>query len=436
VYILCGNYLQKTGGKQMEKSKVAVEKNDSASLLLVAVIFILATVIALTQHIPIVKVMNGYPYNVIVILIIMEFYTNLIVSTGIMQYFATKLATNSKGNKRRIMVLFGSMMFIISPFINNITSVMIILPVIFVLLKAIDIDRKFIYTFFAMILAVSNTGGASSPIGDFPAIVIMTSGISTFMDYLFRAMPLFVLTSIALITYWTLSIKKDTSKPNQEFAVQLLHSQYKYILVDTKTLIPLCIIFFFMFVAWSFVPPDIIPPEIVAVLGYVIATVICTQRGKNVNQTINFKAILTIASFLFLASVIGATGILVQMAEYLQGNISDPRLLLLAIMVITSIVSGLFSAGPASAAMMPIIINLSNTSLAAQSHWVAIAYASAICAGSSLFLWSATAGFILSGKIATADLGYKWGIGAYLRYGLINYLIQMTIAIIAIAIIV
>ncbi len=110
-------------------------------------------------------------------------------------------------------------------------------------------------------------------------------------------------------------------------------------------------------------------------------------------------------------------------------------------MLITSLISGLVSAGPAAAAMMPIIINLCNTSLSGQSEWVAIAYAASICAGSSLFLWSATAGFILSGKIDSAELEsngskYSWEIKQYFRYGLLNYTVQMIIAVVWIMLVV
>lgn len=87
-----------------------------------------------------------------------------------------------------------------------------------------------------------------------------------------------------------------------------------------------------------------------------------------------------------------------------QSNIHSPKLLVMAIMMITLLVAGVFSAGPAAAAMMPVIIELCNGPLAAQSDWIAVAYAAAICAGSSLFMWSATAGFILSGKVNAARI--------------------------------
>jgi len=409
-------------------------KKDSA-LLLVAGIFILAIIIAIVQDVSIADVMRNYQYNILVIVIMMEFYSNLIVETGIMDSLAAKLAIKSRGNIRKIMILFGSMLFLVGTVINNISAMLIILPIIFVLLKAIKIDSKFVCIFFAMLIAVSNTGGASSPIGNFPSVIIMTSGITTFFDYLIRAMPVLGLTTAVLIAFWTLMIKQDKSDTNQEFAVQLLHSQYKHKRVDYGTLIPLCLILAVMLFVWSFVSPSIIPIEMVAVLGYVIAAVVCAIRGVKVDQTTNFKALLPIASFLFLAAVVSATGILVQIADSLQVNIADPRLLLLVMMFITSIASGLFGSGPAAAAIMPIMITWSNTHFAAQTHWLAVVYGAAICAGSSLFLWSASAGFVLSGRVDAAEIGHKWGIGSYLKYGVVNYVIQMAITVALILII-
>ena len=66
------------------------------------------------------------------------------------------------------------------------------------------------------------------------------------------------------------------------------------------------------------------------------------------------------------------------------------------------------------------------------------AYAAAICSGSSLFMWSATAGFILSDKVNHAKIknergeNSRWGILQYLKYGLQNYAIQLGIAVICI----
>lgn len=414
----------------------------SASLILIAAMFVVGSVISIVFSIPVKSIMKSYSYDVLVILITMELFTNLIAETGIMQLIAIKIAELSKGKKRLCLMLFGGMMFLISSCLNNITAVMMILPIVFVLLKTLEVDRKYVCVFFAAILALSNTGGAASPVGDFPAIVIMTSGITSFLAYLTHAFPLFALTSVALIFVWGMRVKKEKDDGAiRSLAVSNLKSQYKNIRVRFDVLKWLAVVFVGMFLAWSFVPQEIVPPEIIAVLGYVTAMVICSLKKVRVKQHMDLKSVLTIASFLFFAQVISQTGVLSALAAFLQSNISNPKLLVMAIMIITSLVAGVFSAGPAAAAMMPVIVELCKGPLGAQSDWIAVAYAAAICAGSSLFMWSATAGFILSGKVNSAGIeeenGAKvsWGATQYFKYGFINYAIQLSIALVVIALV-
>lgn len=412
------------------------------SMLLIGLVFVISSIVSLVGGIPLSSITSNFNYSVIVILITMELFTNLVVETGIMQFVATKLAVTSRGNLKACLFLFGGMMFLVSAFLNNITAVMIILPVVFVMLKALDVDDKYINIFFAVLLAISNTGGSASPIGDFPALVIMSSKITTFTGYLMRAFPLALFTSIVLVLFWSRFVKDGSlSKDTKHMAVDLLKCRYQNIQVHWKVLVLLGLTMLLMFMAWSFVPQDMVPPEVVAILGYSLGIVIVSANGLRVRQSMSMKSVLTIAAFLFFATVVSVSGVLVTLASYLESSISSPKLLLIVIMLITSIVSGLVSAGPASAAILPVIVNLCNTSFQSQSGWVAIAYAASICAGSSMFLWSATAGFILSNKVDGAGLKYKnkpvkWGVGEYLKYGLVNYTIQMLIAIAVVLVVV
>ena len=425
-----------------EKHTLFLALSKNASLLLIAIMFVAGSTIAVATKVPVKQVMSSYSYDVLVILVIMELFTNLIAETGIMQLWAIKIADISNGKKRLCLMMFGGMMFLISSCLNNITAVMMILPIVFVLLKTLEVDRKYVSVFFAVILALSNTGGAASPVGDFPAIVIMTSGITSFLSYLTHAFPLFAVTSTVLVVVWGLQVKNDVDDGAvRKLAISNLKSQYKNINIRFDVLKLLAVVFVGMFLAWSFVPQNILPPEVIAVLGYVVAMVICSTKGVKVGQTTDLKSVLTIASFLFFAQVISQTGVLNLIAAYLQSNIHNPKLLVMAIMVITSVVAGVFSAGPAAAAMMPIIIQVCNGPLNAYSDWIAVAYAAAICAGSSLFMWSATAGFILSGKVNDASIqeesgkSISWGVGQYMKFGFVNYVIQISIALIAMTII-
>lgn len=433
---------KKMSADEKEANPVLKKLRCGVSLLLIAIMFIIGTVLAVCTGISIKGVMVNYSYDVLVILIVMELFTNLIAETGIMQLLAIKIAEMSKGRKRACLMMFGAMMFLISSCLNNITAVMMILPIVFVLLKTLEVDKRYVCVFFAVILALSNTGGAASPVGDFPAIVILSSGITTFLSYLTHAFPLFALTSAAIIVVWGSRIKKEQDDGAlRKLAIMNLKSQYKHITIRFDVLKWLAVVFVGMFLSWSFVPQNVVPPEVIAVLGYVIAMAICSLKKIKVNQKMDLKSVLTIASFLFFAEVVSETGILAMIAEYLQANIVNPKLLVMAIMIITSLVAGIFSAGPATAAMMPIIVQLCNGPLSTQANWISVAYAASICAGSSLFMWSATAGFILSGKVNEATIteeggkNVNWGVGQYMKYGFVDYAIQILIALLAMAVI-
>ncbi len=54
--------------------------------------------------------------------------------------------------------------------------------------------------------------------------------------------------------------------------------------------------------------------------------------------------VLTILSFLFFAEVVSQNVVLSMLALFLQNTIADPRLLIMAIMVMTTLVTGVCSA--------------------------------------------------------------------------------------------
>ena len=119
----------------------------STSLFLIATMFLAGSIVALLFNIPVKNVMSNYSYDVLVIFIVMELFSNLVVKTGIMQLLAIKIAELSKGRKRLCLILFGGLMFLISSCLNNITAVLVILPIVFVLLKTLEVDRHFLQLF-------------------------------------------------------------------------------------------------------------------------------------------------------------------------------------------------------------------------------------------------------------------------------------------------
>ena len=73
------------------------KKNNIGSFFLITLIYLISTLIALFTKISIKEIMHNYQYSVLIILIIMELFTNLISSTGIMEMLSIKMAILSKG---------------------------------------------------------------------------------------------------------------------------------------------------------------------------------------------------------------------------------------------------------------------------------------------------------------------------------------------------
>ena len=89
-----------------------------------------------------------------------------------------------------------------------------------------------------------------------------------------------------------------------------------------------------MFLAWSLIDQNTLPPEIIAVLkccGYVGMRV----KRIRVKCNMDLKSVLTIASFVFVAQVVSQTD-LKWYTTFFALNITNPKYLVLAIMCITS----------------------------------------------------------------------------------------------------
>lgn len=93
--------VQNSKANWIGKSSLFSSFGESAGFFLIAVMFIVGTLVAIGFNLPVKGIMANYSYDVLVILIVMELFTNLIAETGIMQLIAIKIAEKSKGQKSK-----------------------------------------------------------------------------------------------------------------------------------------------------------------------------------------------------------------------------------------------------------------------------------------------------------------------------------------------
>ena len=138
----------------------------------------------------------GVDWNVIFLLISMMVIINIMKSTGIFEYIAIKSAKAARGEPFRIMAIFSIITAILSAFLDNVTTVMLIAPVTILICRDLEID---VIPFLITEAVASNMGGTATLIGDPPNIMIASKAQLDFMAFLFNLGPVVVLVMLAYI---------------------------------------------------------------------------------------------------------------------------------------------------------------------------------------------------------------------------------------------
>ena len=126
----------------------------------------------------------GVDWNVIFLLIGMMIIVSIMRETGVFEWTAIKSAKMGKGEPFRIMVIFAVVTAVVSAFLDNVTTVLLIAPVTIAVAKQLEVDPV-----PYLIVGVLGTKGATG-FGDQDDVVIVP--VSTFRAKLQGALPQFI----------------------------------------------------------------------------------------------------------------------------------------------------------------------------------------------------------------------------------------------------
>src|SRR5690606_5985120 len=128
-------------------------------------------------HVPFHTLASSYPLDVLAILITLDLFSLYVVQTGALDSIGLKLALATKGRADIAAIFMGLLMFASSALLNNLAAIFIIAPVFLTLLRAMGARSQITVAFLSLMLVLCNLGGMATPMGDFPAILLMSSGL-------------------------------------------------------------------------------------------------------------------------------------------------------------------------------------------------------------------------------------------------------------------
>lgn len=159
-------------------------------------------------------------FNTIGLLVGMMIIVSITKNTGLFQYVAIKSAKFAKGNPWNIMVMFAIITAVFSAFLDNVTTVLLMVPMTLVICDNLKINPM---PFLFVEIFMSNIGGTATLIGDPPNILIGSAAGLSFMDFIMNITPVVIVMFVVLIPFfkWRYAKKIKASKENMESIIKL-----------------------------------------------------------------------------------------------------------------------------------------------------------------------------------------------------------------------
>lgn len=340
------------------------------------------------------KFFSLLPLDVLAILLALQLYGEILVESRIFEKLTKFLAKTSKAKGWLIIVSFCGITYCINCFMDNYQCLLLMVPPILGMMKQVKVSKRYMKIILGLLIVTSNLGGASTPIGDFPALYMLSHGIINFNAYLTNATPLLLISficcvSIALLFYSFKPLK--STREEEQTSVILTEALYRNVQIDWKILIPTVGIFIGMAAFWI----NGFNPTKVSIVGFLILGIV-VRFGKLAEQKIAETKASIFLYYLCLFVVIASiqtTGLLNQLAQYLLTFQDNKPLMLFLFVTAATLVTGIVSAGPSTVALFPVVQTIAPLF---PPNMVITCFVLSICAGSSLFLTSATAGPLMT----------------------------------------
>lgn len=384
------------------------------------------------------QVMSELPWDVLILLVGLGLLSEIFAASRVFGLLAVRFTRLSQAQPRRLLVFFAVGMYLISGLVNNLTALLLVLPILHILLKLLGYPQRYVSWTLGVLLVACNLGGAATPIGDFPAILLLSSGRMQFGSYLRYAAPptllgLAILLLVVLV--WVRPQRSVERDPlTSRLSVLIMERLYRGVRLDRLRFVPATLILLLMLFAWIAVPAKTgIGADLICWLGVSCALLLNLKRGEHLLRTrVDVEAVLFLLSLFVMVAAVRQSGLFSRLAQALIHLPLSAQGQLAVFLLAAGVLTGLFSAGPSMAGLLEVAHVLAQK-LPPQAVYVGLALS--VCAGSSLFLTAATSGPMAQALTERAQLkdsqgrSLHFGFAEFLPVGLLSFTVIQSIAI-------
>lgn len=365
---------------------------------------------------------NYIDFNVIFLLVSMMIIVNITAKSGIFNWMANGLLKFTKGKPKLVLLTLGLFTAIASAFLDNVTTVILVMPITFIIAKELDLDP--IPLLITEIIA-SNIGGTATLIGDPPNIIIGSAAGLCFSDFLMELTGIIILILLVCVGVLIFMFrgKLRTSPEKMQHIENIDNSKT---ITDKKLMIRSTIVLALVIAGFLLHSVIHLQASIVAMAGAAFL-LLFEKPEKEILHTVEWNTIFFFIGLFIIIGGLEASGGIALIAKWLlemtQGSQNATAM---AILWASGILSGIIDNIPYTVTMTPMLGHIQNTMGTAYAHPLWWCLSLGACLGGNMTIIGAAANVIVSETAASA--GHPISFTKFLKYGALITFISLALS--------
>lgn len=361
---------------------------------------------------------NFVDFNVIFLLVSMMIIVSIATRSGMFNWIANELLKFTKGRPIGILFALGLFTAIASAFLDNVTTVILIMPVTFFIAKKLDINPM---PYLLTEIFSSNIGGTATLIGDPPNIIIGSAAGLSFMDFVLELTPVITIILAVVLGVLFIFFKKDLHTTPEKMAAVANLDNSKTI-TDFPLMIRSAIVL--GLVILGFVLHDVTHIEtcVTAMLG--ASFLLLFEKPKDILCDVEWNTIFFFIGLFIIIGGVEASGGIALMAKWIldvtEGSQSATAMLILWA---SGFISGIIDNIPYTATMTPMLLEIRN--VMGQEYTLPLWWCLSLgaCLGGNMTIIGAAANVIVSET--SAHNGHPIPFLRFMKYGVFIMIISL-----------
>lgn len=317
------------------------------------------------------KAIASIDFNTLGLLFGMMVIVALLEPTGFFQYLAVLAGRLSKGKPVRLLLLLGSITTILSMFLDNVTTVVLIAPVTILICEILGINA----TPYLMAEALlSDTGGAATLVGDPPNVLIASVANFSFNDFLVHSLPIVLVAWLAVLAMLRIIFRKELgTKPVNVQAVLELEPQEA--LEDVLTARRVLIVLAGALILFFFEEKLHIKPSFIALSAASIALFWIRPKVQDVLKRIEWSVLTFFTALFIIVGGLQSAGVLHSLALALtRVSLTSSRTFGIILIWGTALLSAVVDNIPITIALIPVLQELGLNGMNITPLWWALVF--------------------------------------------------------------